>query len=150
MTDSSAIAESLRIPEEPLTSLRREWLTLIDIALWGELKADRPGTLGRLRKRLLEAAENLRSVANDRAWIPQERERIKGTLGASVKLRDGLAEVERLLEKVDGPDQPRLRQAWDHWHSELDALLSPRENQWAQLLETYYDDDPAGDETDPG
>ncbi|MGH8747266.1 MAG: hypothetical protein ACREUK_12350, partial [Burkholderiales bacterium] len=63
-----------------LAALRRNWLALADLALWGGAQSSKLGALPRLRKRILELGERLASLGASRSWIPQPRERLKSAL----------------------------------------------------------------------
>lgn len=119
-----------------LASLRARWLSLMDLAVWGDLKGDKLGALTRLRKRLLEVGERLRSVAADRHWIPQPRERLKNLLGSSISLRDALVLAERSIQDVTaGKDKDRLNEQFVALHGLIQTDLRARENQWAAALQ---------------
>ncbi len=50
---------------------------LMEEAVWAEIRGARPGIGGRVRKRVLEAGERLRSLTASCDWIPRPRERLK-------------------------------------------------------------------------
>ena len=135
----------VRMDDDPLlaldpaltAALRTRWLVLMELAVWGDLKSDKLGALTRLRKRLLDVGERLRSVAADRSWIPQPRERLKNLLGSSINLRDALILVERATQDVtSGSDKDRFSEQFAALHAIIQTDLRERENEWATTLQT--------------
>ncbi|MEY2342606.1 hypothetical protein AB4090_10925 [Acidithiobacillus sp. IBUN Pt1247-S3] len=118
---------------------REHWLTLMDLALWGELKSSKIGALGKLRRRLLECGEKLRSYSADRSWIPHPRERIKNCLSSGLQLRESLEKVSELLDQMEsGAALVPLRSLWDNLAENLLADLQKREERLVALLNTQY------------
>jgi hypothetical protein len=145
--DPDRVSASFAFDRDKLTALRRDWLALLDLAVFGDIRSSKIGAVDRLRKRLLESGESLRSLTNDRSWIPQPREQIKGAMGASVKLRDVLLGLERAAQAVDnGKDFARFEQALLGFRHELLQLVEHHELLWATLLEEQYDDTDDEDE----
>lgn len=140
--DSERVAQSFRFDAASVRELRGGWARLMEFAVWGELKSARIGALPRLRKRVLETGENLRSLVADRGWIPQPREQVKSALGACVKLRDGLLDLERAARLVEGgADFARFEAELLEFRAGLLRLLERHEGLWAGLLEGLYDHD---------
>ncbi len=138
-----SVAEALSFDADQIQRLRRQWLHLLDLAVWGALHFDKLGALPRLRKRLLEVGENLRSLSAPRDWIPQPRERLKSALGSSIKLRDSLLALERVAASLAGGEAAaEFEQCLLAFRQELLALLERCENRWAELLDSQYDDAP--------
>jgi hypothetical protein len=139
--DPKLVAESFAFDSDQVADLRTRWRDLLDLAVWGDLKTQKIGAVPRLRKRLLELGENLRSVINDRSWIPQERERIKGAMGAMLNLRDALLQLERAAQVIDGgEDFPRFEQDILELRQRLLVFVEKHEKLWGDLLESLYDE----------
>lgn len=138
--DEALVRQSFEFDHEQAGDLRQRWLELLDLCVWGDLKSSKIGTLPRLRKRVLEVGENLRSVLNDRIWIPQVRERIKGAMAASLNLRDALLQLERSAKLVEGGDDfPRFESAVLELRQLLLVFMEKHERMWGDLLESQYD-----------
>lgn len=139
--DPARVRATFDFDAETLAGLRRDWLALLDLSVFGEVKSSKIGAVDRLRRRLLEIGEGLRSLINDRSWIPQPREQIKGAMGASVKLRDALLGLERAAQAVDGgADFARFERELLDFRQRLLMLIEKHENAWAALLEALYDE----------
>jgi hypothetical protein len=146
--DEQRVAESFAFDPAQIDALRTGWRDLLDLAVWGDLKTQKIGAVPRLRKRLLELGENLRSVINDRRWIPQERERIKGAMGAMLNLRDALLQLERAVQLIDGgEDFARFETDLLDFRQQLLVFIEKHERLWGDLLESLYDE-PLDDEDD--
>ena len=147
--DEKLVTESFAFDPDRITDLRTRWRALIDLAVWGDLKTQKIGAVPRLRKRLLELGENLRSVINDRRWIPQERERIKGAMGAMLNLRDALLQFERSAQLIDGgEDFTQFEKDILEFRQRLLVFVEKHEQMWGDLLESLYDEEPEDDEDD--
>ena len=139
--DEKLVSESFDFDAAQVADLRARWRDLLDLAVWGDLKTQKIGAVPRLRKRLLELGENLRSVINDRSWIPQERERVKGAMGAMLNLRDALLQLERAAQVIDGgEDFARFEQELLAFRQKLLQFVEKHEKLWGDLLETLYDE----------
>lgn len=146
--DETLLRQSFDFDTSVIADLRARWLALLDLCVWGELKSRKIGAVPKLRKRLLELGENLRSVVNDRGWIPQPRERIKGALGACLNLRDSLLQLERAAKTIDGgADFARFERDILALRQDLLRFLEHHENLWAQLLDSQYDEPLEDEET---
>lgn len=140
--DARQVAASFRFDPERVADLRARWLRLLDLGVWGELKSAKIGAVPRLRKRLLELGENLRSLVSDRTWIPQPREQVKGAMGASLKLRDSVGDLERAVALIEGgADFPRFEHDLLEFRQRLLTLMESHEPIWAGLLDSQYSDD---------
>lgn len=116
--------------------MRERWLRLMDIAVFGDLKAANPATLPRFRKRALDLGEKWRSLFADRSWIPQPREQLKNALGSARALRDSLLLVEEAARDITGGgDYAALEQELIALHRAVVGALHEREIAWATALE---------------
>lgn len=139
--DTEAVAASFAFDPQRIADLRARWLVLLDLAVWSELRSSKIGAVPRLRKRLLEVGENLRSLVSDRTWIPQPREQVKAAMGASLKLRDSLLELERSATVIEnGADFPRFERELLEFRQGLLTLMECHERAWTGLLESQYGD----------
>ncbi len=140
--DKELVANSFDFDAEQLASLRRQWLKLMDLVVFGELCLNKLGALPRLRKRFLEVGENFATLVGDRLWISQPREQLKSALGSSLKLRDSLLALERSAVLLSGgADAPAFESALLTFRQDLLAFVEACENRWAALLESQLDDD---------
>ncbi|HUW97862.1 MAG TPA: hypothetical protein VMV40_03325 [Acidiferrobacter sp.] len=120
---------------ELMAQLRKRWLVLIEIAVWGDIRSDKLGLLGKLRKRFLDLGERLKSLEADRTWIPRQRERLKNLLGSCLSLRDALLLAERTAQDLTGgTDLETLGQNLIILHTLVVTDLQKQENTWAQAL----------------
>jgi len=118
-----------------VTHIRQQWLRLMEIAVWGDLKSGNLGAAGKVRKRVLEIGERWRSIFNDRAWIPRARERAKNMLGSCLNLRDSLLLLEKAAKDLDGgADYGEFEQLLVEMHKSVVGPLAIRENQLAAAL----------------
>jgi len=119
-----------------MAQLRKQWLILIEIAVWGDIKSDKIGLLSKLRKRILDLGERLKSLVADRSWIPRQREQLKNLLGSCLSLRDALLLAERTAQDLGGgADLEALSQSLITLHTLIVDDLQKQENAWAQALE---------------
>ncbi len=133
--------EAVALDRELAQDLHRVWLTLIDTAVWGDLKSEQIGALGKLRKRILELGERLKSLDADRTWIPQRRERIKNFLGSCLNMRETLLLVERAAQGLTGgTDAAAFVAALDELRATAASRLQEQENAWANALQTLNRD----------
>ncbi len=117
-------------------ALRAHWLALMELAVWGDIRSDRLGALPKLRKRVLELGERLRSVAADRTWIPKSRERLKNALGSCLSLRDTLVLVDRAAQELSGgEDLAVFSRELAAFHCLVETDLAVAETAWATALE---------------
>jgi len=116
--------------------MRQQWLAAIELAVWGHIKCEQLGLLGKLRRRILDLGERLKSLEADRLWIPQERERIKNLLGSCLAAHDALLLAEKTAQSLtDGPDTQKLRQALTEIQTLVTGELQAHENRWAETLQ---------------
>lgn len=144
--DKAAVRQAVTLDPAWVTELRVQWTALMEIAVWGEIKSSRMGAATRMRKRLLDVGEKLRSLAADRDWIPHPREQVKNALGSAFSLKDALLQFERAAQDMDGGNDcavfgaraVQLRQS-------LLTRLPELENTWAALLDSQYLDEDTDD-----
>lgn len=146
--DPQQLEASFAFDPDTTTDLRERWAQLMTDAVWADLKTGTIGAVPRLRKRLLELGENLRSMLSDRAWIPHERERVKGAMAASLNLRDSLNQTDRAAKLLNGgEDFERFEADYLAFRKTLLAFIEHHEQLWGDLLESLYEDAPDdGDE----
>ncbi|WP_017925183.1 hypothetical protein [Thioalkalivibrio sp. HL-Eb18] len=144
--DPQQLEASFAFDPETTRDLRERWSRLITNAVWGDLKTGTIGAVPRLRKRLLELGENLRSLLSDRAWIPHERERVKGAMAAALNLRDSLQQTDRAAKLLNGGEDFAAFEAdYLAFRKALLTFLEQHEQVWGDLLESLYDDAPDED-----
>lgn len=139
--DISAVNDALVLDADWRVELRQSWLNLMDVCVWGDLKSSRLGVLTKVRKRLLEVGERLRSLLASRDWIPHPREQIKNALASSYNLKDALLQFERNAQDIDsGSDLERFNELSVRFHILIVQPLEQYEARWATLLNMQYDD----------
>ena len=130
-----------------INEVRGTWLALMELSVWGDVKSSRLGAMSKLRKKVLDVGEKLKSLAADRAWIPHPREQVKNALGSSFNLKDSLLQLERSAQDVDGGSELATFNALlIELHGLIVQPLVPLENQWATLLNSQYQDEIEQDE----
>ena len=140
--DTQKVEASFAFDPDTVAHLRQSWLKLLDTSVWGDVTSTKIGAVARMRKRLLEVGENMRSVTASRDWIPHPREQLKSGLGASVKLRDSLLGLERAAATLEGgEDFKDFEAALLTFRRELLMLLEQHEAWWAELLDSQYDEE---------
>lgn len=138
--DEQSVARSFAFDPDQVAELRRRWCDLMDMCVWADLKSGKIGAVPRLRKRMLELGEALRSVASDRSWIPHPREQVKGALAASLNLRDALLSLERAARLIDGGrDFAAFEVDLLAFRERLLKFVEKHEMLWGDLLESQYD-----------
>ncbi len=148
--DPEQLEKSFSFDPKTVADLRAAWSELIVAVVWDDIKSSSIGALPRLRKRVLEVGENLRSLLSDRRWIPHERERVKGAMAASLNLRDSLLQADRAAKLVSGgEDFKPFEERYLAFRKQLLAFIETHEQHWGDLLESLYAEDSDGeDETD--
>lgn len=145
--DPEQLEKSFAFDPGSVAQLRAAWSGLIVAVVWDDLKSGSIGALPRLRKRVLEVGENLRSLLSDRRWIPHERERVKGAMAASLNLRDSLLQADRAAKLVSGgEDFKPFEEQYLSFRQQLLAFIEIHEQRWGNLLESLYAEDPDSDE----
>jgi hypothetical protein len=139
--DAAEVDAVLAFDPAWIADLRSNWLQLMDAAVWDDPAMQRLGDAPRLRKRLLELGERLKSLTASRHWIPHPRERLKSALAAAAGVRETLAASEQLLAGLaPGVGAEHLRTTLQALRRAIDGLLPARENIWAQLLDAQAGD----------
>ena len=120
---------------EWIAAVRAGSMALVELAVWGEVTSARVGAVERLRKRALELGAKLRSLCNDRAWIPHPREQLKSALAGALAVSEACAAVDASVREMDGGrDLTALRRQHAALARRLDCLRE-RGNCWAAELE---------------
>jgi len=123
-------------------AVRAGSMALVEFAVWGEISSARLGAVERLRKRALELGAKLRSLCNDRAWIPHPREQLKSALAGALAVSEALAAVDAsVCEMNGGRDLAALQQQHAALARRLDGLRE-RSNCWAAELEALNGGEP--------
>ncbi len=144
--DSAEVRLAVTLDPVWAAELRRQWSALMEAAVWSEVKSSRMGAATRMRKRLLDVGEKLRSLAANRDWIPHPREQVKNALGSAFSLKDALTQFERAAQDMDGgAELIPFTAAVIALHATLLAPLAELENRWAALLDSQYLDEDADD-----
>ncbi len=144
--DSDVVRQAVTLDPAWAAELRRQWGALMEAAVWSDVKSSRMGAATRMRKRLLEVGEKLRSLAADRDWIPHPREQVKNALGSAFSLKDALTQFERAAQDMDGgAEVAQFARAVAALHTTLLSPLAELENRWAALLDSQYLDEDADD-----
>lgn len=139
--DAQQVDAALEFERARVAELRQQWQELIAIAVWDGVESDRLGVAPRLRKRLLELGERLKSLVASRDWIPHPRERLKSALAAALALRETLAAVAAALPELrPGAEAARLAAAYQLLRRALEQELQERETAWARLLDAQIAD----------
>ena len=138
--DPQEVRQSMAFDPDKVADFRARWSRLMELAVWGDLKAGEVGALPKLRKRMLEYGEKIRSLFNDRSWIPQPREQVKSVLTASLDVRDKQQAVEKELEAVTGgADCEAFTTGFAALRDDLVTLMQAHEDVWRDLLNRLYD-----------
>lgn len=138
--DSDQVRRAVTLDPRWAEEARTAWLALMDLCVFGDVKSSRLGAMTRLRKRVLESGERLRSLTASRDWIPGPREQLKNALASALNLRESLRNVDAVARDVDGGS---ARDELARCIARLDALvvqLEPLENAWASMLDAQYHD----------
>ena len=145
--DTDEVRRAVTLDPVWVDEVKRTWLGLMELTVWGDVKSSRLGAMSKLRKKVLDVGEKLKSLAADRAWIPHPREQVKNALGSSFNLKDSLLQLERSAQDVDGGSELATFNAlMIELHSLIVQPLAPLENQWATLLNSQYQDEIEQDE----
>jgi len=139
--DPDVVKQALAIDADWESEARRAWLAAMELAVWGDLRSSRLGATARLRKRMLETGERLKSLVADRTWIPHPREQLKNALASARNLRDCVDELDRAAAGLDGGcDLEAFRADIELLRRSMEKI-APQENIWARLLDTQYHTD---------
>lgn len=117
------------------SGVQTDWLALMQVLVFGELKSKNVGALPKARKRALDLGEKWRSLFAPRDWIPKPREQLKNALGSALALRDALNNLERAVQDIEGgEDFIALSDIIIRMHNLATGPLAERENAWATAL----------------
>lgn len=145
--DTDEVKRAVTLDPVWVAEVKRAWLALMELSVWGDVKSSRLGAMSKLRKKVLDVGEKLKSLAADRVWIPHPREQVKNALGSSFNLKDSLLQLERSAQDVDGGSELATFNALlIKLHGLIVQPLAPLENQWATLLNSQYQDEIEQDE----
>jgi hypothetical protein len=135
--DADTVDRALTCDAEWLAGLRRDWLALADLAVWGGAQSSRLGALPKLRKRIIELGERLAGLAAPRGWIPQPRERLKSALATAIASGELLEQCGRLIAELDaGAARDELDAALAALSRRTRARLDEQAARWAELLDS--------------
>lgn len=149
MLSPEHIKQSFTFDPSITDQLKQTWLSLLDTSIWGDLKTNQIGIIPRLQKRLLELGQNFRSLLNDRSWIPQPREQVKGAMGAALNLRDALLQTDKTVKQLTGgEDFKSFTENYLAFHQSLLQFIEKHEMQWANILESLYHNSETDDTDD--
>lgn len=138
--DEQAVDRSLALDDASAHAARESWLALMNLVVWGDVKAADPGTLPRVRKRALDAGERLRSMFARRDWIPRPRERLKNALASFLALHQSLDQLGSAIGGLTaGADLGGVRNRYAELRAVADRL-GPAAAQWSALLDAQYRD----------
>ena len=139
--DPAQVEAALAFDPAWSAELRARWQAMITIAVWDALDAGQLGAAPRLRKRLLELGERMKSLVASRDWIPHPRERLKSALAAALALRETLSAIDGALPGLrPGADAARLSAEFQALRTALEEALQKREIAWAQMLDAQTGD----------
>ncbi len=140
--DADAVDRALACDAGWLAALRRDWLALADLALWGGVQSSKLGALPRLRKRIMELGERLASLGAPRGWIPQPRERLKSALATAIAARELLEQCAQALGELEGgAAHDALAAALQDLSRRARAPLDEYAACWAALLDSQLGHD---------
>jgi hypothetical protein len=134
--DTKDVAQALALDRAWAAKLREQWLQVISLAMFGDLKSQRLGALPRLRKKVLDCGEKLRAMLADRDWIPRPREQLKNALASALALEQALGDLEAGAQELEGgTDLATYRDLVSELSATARDELRVRSNEWASLLD---------------
>ena len=140
--DADTVDRALACDAGWLAALRRDWLTLADLAVWSGAQSSKLGALPRLRKRIMELGERLAALGAPRGWIPQPRERLKSALATAIAARELLEQCAQALAELEpGTAQDALAAALEDLSRRVRAPLDEHATRWAALLDSQLGHD---------
>jgi hypothetical protein len=140
--DADTVDRALACDAEWLAGLRRDWLAVADLAVWGGVQSSRLGALPRLRKRIIELGERLAGLGAPRGWIPQPRERLKSALATAIAAGELIEQCGRAIAELDaGAAREELAAALAALSRRARARLDEQAVRWAELLDSQLADD---------
>lgn len=135
--DADAVELALACDAEWLAELRRDWLALADVAVWGGAQSSRLGALPKLRRRIIELGERLAALGAPRGWIPQPRERLKSALATAIAAGELLEQCAQMIAELDaGAARDELAAALAALSRRTRARLDEHSARWAELLDS--------------
>jgi len=135
--DADAVDLALACDADWLAGLRRDWLALADLAVWGGAQSAKLGALPKLRKRIMELGERLAGLGAPRGWIPQPRERLKSALATAIAAGELLEQCAQVIAELDaGAARNELAAALAALSQRTRARLDERAARWAVLLDS--------------
>jgi len=135
--DADAVDLALACDAEWLAGLRRDWLALADLAVWGGAQSSRLGALPKLRKRITELGERLAGLGAPRGWIPQPRERLKSALATAIAAGELLEQCGQLIAELEpGAARDELDAALAALSRRTRGRLDQQAARWAELLDS--------------
>ncbi len=121
---------------------RTQWVQLMEMALWGEIRSHQIGSVSRLRRRILDFGEKLRSYGSNRKWIPHPRERVKNCLASALHLHEAMERVAESMASLEGGGSlATLEALWDTLSGALQEDLILREGRLVTLLNQQYNEE---------
>ncbi len=139
--DAREVDAALQFAPAWIEALQLQWQQLIAAAVWGDMRMASIGTAPRLRKRVLELGERLRSLTAPRAWIPHPRERLKSALAAALTVRETLDALDALMPDLSPTgDADRLRATVATLRATVEPELTARTAGWARMLDSQVGD----------
>jgi hypothetical protein len=140
--DADAVGRALACDPDWLAALRRDWLVLADLAVWGGAQSSKLGALPRLRKRIMELGERLASLGAPRDWIPQPRERLKSAPATALAAAGLLEQCAQALAELDeGSAHDALAAALTELTRRARAPLEELAARWAGMLDSQLGPD---------
>jgi hypothetical protein len=140
--DADAVDRALACDPEWVGELRRDWLLLADLAVWGGAQSSKLGALPRLRKRIMELGERLASLGAGSGWIPQPRERLKSALATAIAAGELLEQCAQALAELEaGARRDALGAALAALSRRAQAPLDELAGRWARLLDSQLGPD---------
>lgn len=134
--DPEEVARALALDAAWAAQLREQWLRVMALAMFGDLKSQRLGALPRLRRKGLDCGEKLRAMLADRKWIPQLREQLKNALASALALDQALTELETGARELQGgTDLDAYLDLVSKLNATARSELRVRSNDWAALLD---------------
>ena len=135
--DADAVDRALVCDADWLTGVRRDWLALADLAVWGGAQSAKLGALPKLRKRIMELGERLAGLGAPRGWIPQPRERLKSALATAIAAGELLEQCAQAIAELDaGAARDELAAALAALSRRTRARLDEHAARWAELLDS--------------
>jgi hypothetical protein len=135
--DADAVDRALACDADWLTGVRRDWLALADLAVWGGAQSAKLGALPKLRKRIMELGERLAGLGAPRGWIPQPRERLKSALATAIAAGELLEQCAQAIAELDaGAARDELAAALAALSRRTRARLDEHAARWAELLDS--------------